>query len=84
MKANYQIVSDQQGEPLLIRDVGPWDRFGTVTNAAEEVVAELVAAGRLTPGRRLFYYDSNETIDEIVVLGGRFVGFKPGGFIGGR
>lgn len=77
MKANYQIVSDRPGEPLLIRDIGPWDRFGTVTNAAEEVVAELVERGLLPPGRRLLYYDSSEVVDEILIQDGRFAGFKP-------
>lgn len=78
MKANYRIVADKPGEPLTIQDIGPWSRFATVTNAAEEVVAELVAAGRLPEGRQLFYYDSSEVVDEIVVRGGRFAGFRPG------
>jgi hypothetical protein len=47
---------------LVIRDIGPWDSHPTVTNAAEEVVADL--AKRLG-GRRLFYYDSEGQWKEV-------------------
>ena len=65
-------------QPLVIEDCGPWDRHPTVTNDAEWVVADLVAAGLLPPGRRLFYYDSEGAMDEILVRDGRFAGFDPG------
>jgi hypothetical protein len=45
-----------------------------VTNDAEWVVAQL--AGYLL-GRRLFYYDSLGSLDELVVKEGRFAGFAP-------
>lgn len=79
MKPVYVIVEDDflQEKPLVIRDMGPWDRYPTVTNGAEDVVAELVAQGRLPAGRRLFYYDSDDVLDEIEVKDGRFAGFKP-------
>lgn len=35
-KANYSILEDTP-EFVLIKDIGPWDNFKTVTNAAEEV-----------------------------------------------
>ncbi len=54
-KANYTVVKDSQTQ-LCIQDVGPWDQFQTVTNAAEEVVAELWP---VLNGRQLFYYDSD-------------------------
>ena len=73
--ANYTIVEDKPGQPLVIRDVGPWDKHLTVTNDVEHVVAKLVAAGKLPEGRRLFYYDSADEVDEIVVKDGRFTGF---------
>lgn len=83
-KANYRIVENDAGKkaPLVIRDVGPWDKFMTVTNAAEEVVQELVAAGELPEGRRLLYWDSEGKKDELLVKNGQFAGFKyvpPGG-----
>lgn len=71
---NYKIVEDTP-EKLVIQDVGPWDSHPTITNAAEETVRQLA------PGlgkRRLFYYDSEGQLDELVHEGGRFVRFAPG------
>jgi len=78
-KANYRIVENLEGEDLIIKDVGPWDRFPTVTNDAEAVVIELAGNGFLPEGRGLKYYDSEGEFDEIVVKNGKFVGFRPGG-----
>ena len=75
--ARYTIVEDAPGEPLVIRDIGPWHMHRTVTNDAEAVVSELVAEGRLPPGRRLHYYDSEGEIGRIVVVDGKFEGFEP-------
>ena len=72
--ASYQIV-DETETSLTIRDVGPWDKHPTVTNDAEGVVYELAAQLR---GRRLFYYDSENNLDEILVRDGAFDGFAPG------
>jgi hypothetical protein len=77
-RSNFAVVvGESTEEVLVIRDLGPWDRFGTVTNDAERVVAELYEAGYLPPGRRLFYYDSGGDRDEIVHEGGVFRGFRP-------
>ena len=73
-RANYTIVHDDS-ERMVILDVGPWDLFPTVTNDIEGVVNELV--GRLN-GKRLFYYDSENNYDEIVIENETFVGFRPG------
>lgn len=62
--------------PLVIRDVGPWDKYRTVTNDAEFVVEDLVRRGYLPRGRRLLYFDSDGRLDEIVVEDGRFFCFK--------
>jgi len=82
-KANYIIVEDDflNEKPLIIRDIGPWHKYMTITNAAEEVVEELVTDGHLPSGRRLFYYDSENNLDEILVQDSKFAGFAP---IGGR
>ena len=79
-RANYVIVEDDfiQEQPLVIRDVGPWDRYPTVTNAAESVVKELVASGHRPPGRKLLCYDSEGELDELKVKDGEFAGFAPG------
>ena len=78
--ARYVILEDDflQEEPLVIRDVGPWDQHPSVTNDAEAVVEDLVRSGRLPEGRRLFYYDSEGQRDEIKIKDGRFAGFAPG------
>jgi hypothetical protein len=73
-KANYIFIRRDK-DKLVIRDVGPWETFMTVSNAAEEVVEELVRSGQLSEGFRLFYYDSEGVLDEILVKDGKFAGF---------
>jgi hypothetical protein len=77
-QANYAIVENIPGKPLVIRDLGPWDQYMTITNAAEFVVEELFEAG-LLDNRRLFYYDSEGDLDELVIKDGRFYEFAAGG-----
>lgn len=76
--ANFEVLRNNPDQPLIIADVGPWDVHFTVTNDAEWVVEQLVAGGHLPEGRHLLYYDSGGDLDEIVVEGGKFAGFKPG------
>ncbi len=75
--ANYKVIVVGP-DRVVIRDIGPWDKYLTVTNDAENVVRELAANNLLQEGRRLFYYDSEGTLDEILVKDGCFVGFAPG------
>jgi len=82
-RANYTIVASDRNQ-VIIQDVGPWDQYPTVTNDAENVVKELVAKGYLADGRRLFYYDTDGILDEILVKDGAFAGFAPAGFMCGR
>ena len=79
-RANYIVAEDDfcNKKPLVIRDVGPWDKHPTITNDAEKVVEDLVAKGKLPEGRRLFYYDSEYELGEILVKDGKFAGFAPG------
>ena len=70
-RANYETVADTSSF-LVIRDVGPWDQYPTVTNDADAVVAEL--APQLN-GRRLLYYDSEDDLMELLVKDGKFHGF---------
>lgn len=78
LKANYMIIQDDflQEEPLVIEDIGPWDQYATITNAAEVVVTELVARGMLPTGRRLFYYDSDGMLGELSIENDKFNGSK--------
>ena len=78
LRANYKIVSKRSGNSVTIRDVGPWDRFMSVTNDAENVVEDLFRLGFLSEGERLFYYDSDDELDEIVIEDGQFKRFAPG------
>ena len=74
--ANFSIVQETD-RYILIRDEGPWDQHLTVTNDAEGVVERL--ASKLA-GRRLFYVDSGDVLDELKVDdSGKFAGFAPGG-----
>lgn len=49
----------------------------SVTNDAENVVADLVRAGVILPTTPVIYRDTMGVWDELVVTGGRFVGFRP-------
>ena len=70
-RSNYQVVENTD-DYLVIRDLGPWDQYLTVTNDADEVVGELV---KTLNGRRLEYYDSDGERAEIFIKDGRFAGF---------
>ena len=70
-KANYEILQDTP-EFVLIKDIGPWDNFKTVTNAAEEVVKEMLP---LLGQRRLEYIDSEGERAVLLIKRGRFAGF---------
>ena len=78
-QANFDVVeqNDRKGY-VVIKDLGPWDQFMTVTNAAEWVVEKLFVDGILKQGERLFYWDSEGTLDEIIIVDNQFAGFRPG------
>jgi hypothetical protein len=73
--ASYKIVKSTAAF-VLVRDVGPHDVFATVTNAAEDVVQELWVGG-LLGDLRLFYFDTDGNLDEIVHDGPMFIAFRP-------
>ena len=58
---------------LIIRDDGPWDRFPSITNDAEWVVARIYE--RLN-GRVLLYIDTEGRMDQLLVMNGRFAGLE--------
>jgi hypothetical protein len=76
VRSNFEIASNISGDDLTIKDLGPWDKYMTVTNDAENVVAELFEEGYLQDGRRLFYYDSENELTELTHENGVFKGFK--------
>jgi len=63
-RAHYRILFSTT-DFVLIEDVGPHDRFFTVTNDVERVVSDLIAHGKLQTGQRLFCLDSYKVMDEI-------------------
>lgn len=71
--ANYAVVEDTP-KRFVIKDLGPWDAYPTITNDAEGVVKRVYP---MLEGRRLFYYDSEGNLGEIIVDQdfGRFLGF---------
>jgi len=75
---NYSIVKNEAEQPLVIQDVSDIQGGLTVTNSAEQIVAELIKNQTLAPRQRLFYYDSYHDLDEILIHNGKFSGFRPG------
>ena len=85
--ANF-VVREVHADRVIIQDVGPWHEHPTITTDAEDVVRRMVRGveDRQLPGdpifqlgnRRLFYYDSEGNLDELVVADSRFVRFAPG------
>lgn len=77
--ANF-VIHEVRPDRVIIRDVGPWHQHPSVTNDAEAVVEILVQGhgGVQLGDRRLFYYDSEDNLDEILVRDGRFSGFNAG------
>lgn len=71
--ARFRITSFEP-DRIVIRDVGPWSKHKTITNDAEGVIKRLDPA----PGQRVFYYDSEGNLDELVHEDGKFVRFAPG------
>ena len=83
-RAHYEFVDNSKfpperygPNPLVIRDTGHQVTM-SVTNDAENVVADLIESNILTPGHRLFCYDREVQLDEIVVENGKFKGFQAG------
>ena len=77
--ARYRIQEDIRGRPLIIEDVGPWDQHMTITNDIENVITDLIFSGKLTTGRRLFYFDSEGELTEALWSEeDGFKGYRPG------
>ena len=73
--ANYEIV-EATPTRIVLRDLGPWDQNMTITNAAESVIEEISKKCNGIGSRRVFYYDSEGDLDELLVKNEKFAGFK--------
>ncbi len=71
--ALYRVSAVRDGFVCLIDD----DTGRSITNAAEEVIAELIAAGYDLSNNRVIYRDTMGIWDELVVKNGRFSDFRP-------
>lgn len=69
--ANFEILFQDKSKVMLV-DLGPWDQYPTITNAAEGVVETMAP---MLNGRKLLYYDSDGELTELVVKDGRFAAF---------
>lgn len=74
MVAPNCVLIDESDKFLLFKDCGPWDTFPTVTNAAEVLIEILVKIGALN-SRRVFYFDSEGDLGEILIKDNKFAGF---------
>lgn len=70
------LIEVETDDHIILRDIGPWEDHPTITNGAELVVQEMLPQLR---GRKLYYYDSEGELDELVVADGKFTGFAAGG-----
>lgn len=68
---NFEILFQDKSKIMLV-DLGPWDQYATITNAAESVVEKVAL---MLKGRKLLYYDSEGELTELVVKDGRFAEF---------
>lgn len=71
--ASFSVEFDGK-EALILRDLGPWSEYPTITNDAEWVVEQVAPA---LAGRALFYVDSLGELTRLVVKNNRFAGFSP-------
>ena len=73
-EANYDQI-EEGPDYILLRDLGPWDLYRTITSDAENVVAKMLPyLGK----RRLYYLDSHGETSELLVTDGKFGGFGSG------
>ena len=76
MKSNFTILTNTT-QVIVLKDLGPWDHFKTITNDAEAVVQYLFKSGRLQPAdKQIVYYDSDGEATRILHDSkGNFTGF---------
>ena len=75
MKKSNWIIVNENKDSITIKDLGPWNKYSTVTNDAESVVEELAP---VLGNRKLLCYDSEGLLGELLVKDGKFNGFAPG------
>jgi len=75
-EAQFEVLCDRETPFLLvIKDIGPWDKYPTVTNDIEGVVRRLYKQGLLVNGKWFNVVDSDGNTDSIIHEDGEFVSF---------
>jgi len=74
IKRSNWTVEEVNDQHITLRDLGPWDEYMTITNDIESVIKDLSSS---IAGRRVFYYNNNEELNEVVIKNGEFSGFYP-------
>ena len=73
--AQYIIIEDGPNK-IVLKDIGPWDKYLTITNDAEYIVNQLHLTNRLSFDKQLLYYDSEGELTELKHNGnGVFISF---------
>ena len=72
MKRSNVIIKSETEDEILLIDCGPWDTYLTITNDAENVINDLTNEQK---NKRIYYIDSDNTISQLLVTNGEFVGF---------
>ena len=75
MYIRYDIIQATE-TCIVLKDLGPWDRYMTITNAAEHVIEDMQRIF-IIGNRRLFYFDSEGELTELCHEGERFIRFAP-------
>lgn len=76
LKCNFVIEANYLTY-LLVKDVGPWDKYKSITNDVENLVEFLYERGMLHSNKVFEYIDSEGEKCRIQHLDGKFVSFSP-------
>ena len=71
-RSNYVIERETEYE-IVLHDIGPWDIFLTITNDAENIISALSPEQK---NKRVFYYDSENVLTELVIINDDFSHFR--------
>jgi len=74
MRFAYDVVR-QEKNAIWIEDLSPAIGGMSITNAAEEVIQDLLKKNLISHGVRVYYTDTMGSIDELCHDGRAFIGF---------
>jgi hypothetical protein len=77
MKFSYRVLSRDENR-ILIQDTSENKMCSSVTNAAEDVIKDLVTKQLINKDVRVFYVDTLGNTDELCHNGQSFTGYRSG------